>query len=141
MHNKKHNNNNQYQSEEFSHKITEINNTYINKLISSIKVSVPEYNVNVDRFHIDTYDIELPLTNLNMNNNPNLKMRNIHLPDYSEIDYVYSVKVPDNIYPFSSNDPKRSNGENDYRNKTLKPINQLERIDVILDEKINMKKW
>ena len=127
------------ESKEFKKKIKNIDTTYTNKLVSRVKINVPDFeNYRLDHFDIDTYSLKNPLTcNHYRNNNP-IRMRHINIPEYSE--YEYKIKPFNNYIPFVGNDTKRPYGELYYRNKTLTSVDEFPKIEIDLDNKINMKK-
>lgn len=125
-------------SKEFTKKIKHVDTTYTNRLISNIKVNVPDnVNYRLDRFDVDIYSLEKPLCcNISYNKKP--KMIHINVPEYQE--YKYNITPFNDYIPFVGNDTKRPYGEMYYRNKTLTSVNDFPKIDIDLDNKINMKK-
>ena len=128
------------QTQEFKKKIKHIDTTYTNRLVSSIKINVPDLdNGRLDHFSIDTHSLKEPLTCIHYQYNNSFRIRPIKIPEYQE--YQYKIEPFNDYIPFVGKDTKRPYGEMYYRNKTLTPINELPKIQIDLDNKINMKKW
>lgn len=129
------------ENQEFTKKIKHIDSTYTNSLIAKVKVNVHDLqDYRVRRFDIDPYSLSSPLIcKIKNNNYYRIKNINIKTPKYSNSNIV--IKPFNDYIPFVENTKHIPFGELYYRKQKLTSISKLPKLNLELDDKINMKKY
>lgn len=127
------------ENKEFSKKIKVVDSTYTNRMISNVRINIPDLEVPWEkRMNIDHYSLVEPLS-CKISRNYTPKMRRIKIPEYKE--YEYHITPFNDYTPFVGVDSKRPFGELHYRSKALTSREDFPKIDIQVDDKLNMKKW
>ncbi len=129
-------------SKSFSQKLSYRDHTLTNRLISKVRINVPDLeDYRVTRFNIGEDYLETPLLCKIQSNNNQLinRARPINSPEFEP--YKYKISQFRDDLPFVENALERPYGENYFRNQTLTPLSEMPKISIDFDEKINMKKY
>ncbi len=113
-------------SQAFTKKLKHLDNTYTNRMISKVRVNVPDLtDYRASRFDIGADYLEGPLTcSIESNTNNMLKnIRPISTPEFKP--YEYKMTPFNDYIPFVERQVERPHGELYYRRETLKPLSEM----------------
>lgn len=131
------------ESKAFTKKLKEVDQTYTNKLIARVRVNVPEEDdYRVSRFDIGAEALDSPLLcKVQFDNSRKIfkTMRPIRVPKYTPYQ-IHITPFYDEL-PFVETPYTKPLGELHYRNKTLKPLSEMPKIDPDFNDKIKLTKW